>query len=73
MTSKAPTLILYRMGDYYYLFRQDAAIASQVLTLPLTQRDGMPACGIPRHCLEAWCGLLEDDGYRVVCLGGKSS
>lgn len=62
-------LVLFRNGDFYELFKDDAELGSKVLGLTLTKRDGsIPMAGVPVHRLEHYLGLLLKAGYRVaVC------
>ena len=49
-------LLFFRMGDFYELFYDDAAVASRELQLTLTARDrerNMPMCGVPYHAVES--------------------
>jgi DNA mismatch repair protein MutS len=66
------TLLLFRMGDFYELFHEDAKIAARTLGLALTSRDkgenGVPMAGFPHHQLEGYLGKLIAAGYRAaVC------
>lgn len=66
-------LLLYRMGDFYELFLEDAEIGSKILDITLTQRskgkDGaVPMAGVPFHAVEPYIARLVQAGYRVaVC------
>lgn len=65
-------ILLFRMGDFYELFFEDARIASKTLNLALTSRDkgenGTPMAGFPHHQLETYLAKLIRAGYRVaVC------
>jgi DNA mismatch repair protein MutS len=66
-------LLLYRMGDFYELFNEDAVTASKVLGLTLTQRnhggDGdTPLAGFPYHAIERYMPRLMNAGLKVaVC------
>ncbi len=65
-------LLLFRMGDFYELFYDDAKTASRVLGLALTSRDKgenpIPMAGFPYHQLESYLGKLIASGYRAaVC------
>jgi DNA mismatch repair protein MutS len=62
-------LVLFRNGDFYELFKDDAELGSKVLGLTLTKRDGsIPMAGVPVHRLEHYLGLLLRAGHRVaVC------
>jgi DNA mismatch repair protein MutS len=65
-------IVLFRMGDFYELFYEDALVASRVLELTLTSRakDGqgaaIPMCGVPFHALDTYLGRLVRKGYRVA-------
>ena len=62
-------LVLFRNGDFYELFEDDAELGAKVLGLTLTKRDGaIPMAGVPVHRLEHYLGLLLKAGHRVaVC------
>jgi DNA mismatch repair protein MutS len=67
------TLLLYRMGDFYETFGDDAVAASRILGITLTQRnhggkDATPLAGFPHHALERYMPRLIASGLRVaVC------
>jgi DNA mismatch repair protein MutS len=65
-TLPAGTLLLFRLGDFYELFFEDAQTASPVLNVALTKRNGMPMCGVPYHAAEAYIGRLIKAGHRVA-------
>ncbi len=65
-------LLLFRMGDFYELFFEDAKTASRVLGITLTSRDKgenpIPMAGFPYHQLDSYLGKLIKAGYRAaVC------
>src|SRR6266576_730350 len=62
-------LLLFRMGDFYELFFEDAEVASRVLGLTLTSRDGsIPMAGFPFKALDTHLRNLLRAGHRVaVC------
>jgi DNA mismatch repair protein MutS len=65
-------LLLFRMGDFYELFHEDAKVAARTLGLALTSRDkgenGTPMAGFPYHQLESYLGKLIAAGFRAaVC------
>jgi DNA mismatch repair protein MutS len=65
------SLLLFRMGDFYELFYEDAIIASKVLGINLTKRgktaeDEIPMCGVPFHALENYLNKLLEEGFKVV-------
>ncbi|HEV2137098.1 MAG TPA: DNA mismatch repair protein MutS [Terracidiphilus sp.] len=62
-------LLFFRMGDFYELFYDDAAIASRELQLTLTARDKerqVPMCGVPYHAVETYLARLLRKGYRIA-------
>jgi DNA mismatch repair protein MutS len=67
------TILLYRMGDFYETFYDDAKIASKVLGIVLTSRahgkaSDVPLAGFPHHALEGYLTKLIKAGYKVaVC------
>ncbi|MDR1923135.1 MAG: DNA mismatch repair protein MutS [Planctomycetaceae bacterium] len=65
-------IVLFRMGDFYEMFLEDAKIASQILGLALTSRekgpDAMPMAGFPCNQLDTYIAKLINAGYRAaVC------
>jgi DNA mismatch repair protein MutS len=62
-------VLLFRIGDFYELFDDDAVKVSKAIGLTLTQRTaGIPMCGVPYHQLEAYLKKLIAQGFRVaVC------
>src|ERR1700739_2512648 len=64
----ADTLLLFRLGDFYELFFEDAMEASALLNVALTKRNGVPMCGVPYHAAQTYIAKLIKDGKRVaVC------
>jgi DNA mismatch repair protein MutS len=64
-------LLFYRMGDFYELFFDDAAKASEALDIALTKRgkhqgEDIPMCGVPVHASEQYLERLIRKGYRVA-------
>ncbi len=64
-------LLFYRMGDFYELFFDDAAIAAEVLDIALTKRgkhDGadIPMCGVPVHAADQYLQKLITSGHHVA-------
>ena len=64
------TLILYRLGDFYEMFFEDAKTASRELQLVLTGRDAgaeerVPMCGVPFHAVNGYIEKLIKKGYKV--------
>jgi len=67
------TVLLYRMGDFYETFEDDAKVAAKVLGLTLTKRnhggkEDTPLAGFPYHAIDKYAHKLVKAGYRVaVC------
>jgi DNA mismatch repair protein MutS len=62
------TLLLFRLGDFYELFFEDAKEASGLLNVALTKRNGVPMCGVPYHAAQTYIAKLIKAGRRVaVC------
>lgn len=67
-------ILLYRVGDFYETFFQDALIVSRELEIVLTSKDGgknvgrVPLSGIPHHALDRYSAALVEKGYAIaVC------
>jgi DNA mismatch repair protein MutS len=64
----ADTFLLFRLGDFYEMFFDDAKEASALLNLALTKRNGVPMCGMPYHAAQGYIRRLINAGRRVaVC------
>jgi len=69
----ADAILLFRMGDFYEMFHDDARVASRALELTLTARGKgtdhvVPMCGFPHHQLDAYAARLVRAGFKVaVC------
>jgi DNA mismatch repair protein MutS len=68
------TILLFRMGDFFETFEEDAKIASKVLGITLTKRgssgavEDIPLAGFPHHAIDSYLPKLVRAGYRVaVC------
>ena len=64
-------LLLFRLGDFYELFFEDALVASKELQITLTSRNkekgvAVPMCGVPYHAAEGYISKLIRRGYRVA-------
>jgi DNA mismatch repair protein MutS len=60
-------VLLFRIGDFYEMFDDDAVTVSRALGLTLTQRtEGVPMAGMPYHQLEVYLKRLIDQGFRVA-------
>lgn len=67
------TILLFRVGDFFETFEEDAKIASKVLGITLTKRANgaagdVPLAGFPHHAIDSYLPKLVRSGYRVaVC------
>ena len=59
-------LLLFRLGDFYEMFFEDAQTGSQLLNLALTSRNGVPMCGLPFHAANGYIGRLLKAGRKVA-------
>jgi DNA mismatch repair protein MutS len=62
----AGTLLLFRLGDFFEMFHEDAADASRLLGLTLTKRQDAPMAGIPYHALDTYVTKLLAAGRKVA-------
>ncbi len=64
-------LLLFRLGDFYELFFEDAVVASRILQITLTSRNkekgqAVPMCGVPYHAAENYIARLIRAGHKVA-------
>src|SRR5574340_714309 len=64
-------LLLFRLGDFYELFFEDAIVASKELQITLTSRNkekgiAVPMCGVPYHAAEGYISKLIRRGFKVA-------
>ena len=62
----ADVLLLFRLGDFYEMFFEDAKTAAPILNVALTRRNGYPMCGVPYHAAQAYIARLLKAGKRVA-------
>ena len=65
------TILMFRLGDFYEMFFDDAKLASKELELVLTGRDcgqeeRAPMCGVPFHSADGYIAKLVGKGYKVA-------
>ncbi|MFL2843073.1 MAG: DNA mismatch repair protein MutS [Coraliomargaritaceae bacterium] len=60
------TLLLFRLGDFYEVFHQDAEKGSQYLGITLTHRNGTPMAGIPYHAADTYLQKLLDQNIKIA-------
>ena len=63
---KPDVLLLFRVGDFYETYEDDAVTASDVLGITLTKHGGMRMCGFPHHALDTYLPKLVRAGHRVA-------
>lgn len=59
-------LLLFRLGDFYEMFFEDAKVGAEVCHLALTRRQQVPMCGIPYHAAGGYIARLLRAGYKVA-------
>src|SRR5437764_2610236 len=64
-------LLMFRLGDFYEMFFEDAVLAARELEITLTARNkekgaAIPMCGVPYHAAEGYIARLIGKGYRVA-------
>src|SRR6266446_4772705 len=65
-------LLFFRLGDFYEMYYEDAAVAARELDIVLTSRppgrgrERIPLCGVPHHRLESYLARLVEKGYKVA-------
>ncbi len=64
-------LLMFRLGDFYELFYEDAVVAARDLEITLTSRNkekgqAIPMCGVPFHAAESYIARLIQKGHRVA-------
>lgn len=65
------SILMFRMGDFYEMFFDDAIVASKELDIVLTGRDAgqeekVPMCGVPYHAVDNYINRLINNGYKVA-------
>ena len=63
--------LLFRMGDFYELFYEDAVNAAQILEISLTSRNKnaenpIPMAGVPYHSAQQYIDVLIEQGFKVA-------
>jgi DNA mismatch repair protein MutS len=62
----AGTFLMFRLGDFYEMFFDDAKQASAILNVALTKRGEVPMCGVPYHAARGYMEKLLAAGHRVA-------
>ncbi len=59
-------ILLFRLGDFYEMFGDDALLASRLLEITLTSRHKVPMCGVPHHAAQSYIERLIKKGHSVA-------
>jgi len=59
-------LLLFRLGDFYELFLEDAELGARLLSITLTSRQGAPMAGIPHHSADGYIARLVRAGQKIA-------
>ena len=64
-------ILMFRLGDFYEMFFEDAELAARVLEIALTGRncgleERAPMCGVPHHSVDNYINRLIENGYKVA-------
>ena len=59
-------LLLFRLGDFYEMFFEDAQVGAQILNVTLTKRNLVPMCGIPFHAAQGYIARILKAGRKVA-------
>ena len=67
----ADVILLFRLGDFYEMFGDDAKLAAEILNLTLTSREigkgrRIPMCGVPHHAIERYVARLIAAGHKAA-------
>ena len=59
-------LLMFRLGDFYEMFYEDAQIAAPILGVALTKRADYPMCGVPYHAIDVYLAKLVRAGKKIA-------
>lgn len=65
-TEAKEALLLFRLGDFYEAFYEDAKLISKEIGLTLTARQGIPMCGVPFYTAESYIDKLIAKGFKIA-------
>ncbi|MBI5499200.1 MAG: DNA mismatch repair protein MutS [Deltaproteobacteria bacterium] len=70
-TKFADSIVLFRMGDFYEMFFEDATLVAPLLGIALTTRskaaeEQIPMCGVPHHAVDSYISRLVEAGHKVA-------
>lgn len=60
------SILLFRLGDFYEMFEEDAVHASSILNIALTKRNNVPMCGFPFHAANSYIVKLINEGEKIA-------
>ena len=60
------SILLFRMGDFYEAFFEDAKKISEILGLTLTKRANVPMAGVPHHSIDGYLSKLVKSGMKIA-------
>lgn len=60
------SILLFRMGDFYEAFFEDAKKLSQILNITLTKRANVPMAGVPHHAIHGYLSRLVKSGVKIA-------
>ena len=59
-------LLLFRLGDFYEFFAEDAELGARLLQITLTSRQSVPMAGIPHHSADGYIARLVHAGQKIA-------
>ncbi|MGL4677338.1 MAG: DNA mismatch repair protein MutS [Brevinema sp.] len=65
-TNHQDKILLFRLGDFYEVFYEDALETARILNIALTKRHDKPMCGFPYHALDQYAYKLVEAGHKVA-------
>jgi DNA mismatch repair protein MutS len=60
------TILLFRLGDFYEIFFEDAERGAEIMGITLTRRNSIPMAGVPYHALDNYLPRILDHGLKVA-------
>ena len=60
------TILMFRLGDFYEMFGEDAIVAAPILGATLTHRGDQPMCGVPYHAINGYLAKLIRAGKTAA-------
>lgn len=60
------SILMFRMGDFYEIFGDNAKVAAPIMGIALTSRKDVPMCGVPVWAYESYTQKLIEKGYSIA-------